>query len=60
VAVKIIEHHEQGSAISSGGKRVNVGREAMLSTTISHPNVVSEGGPGFQGFLNESCSTMDG
>lgn len=43
VAVKIIEHHEQGSAISSGGKRVNVGREAMLSTTISHPNVVSGG-----------------
>ena len=40
VAVKIIEHHGDGSKVSSTGKRVNVGREGVLSTTMSHPNVV--------------------
>jgi serine/threonine protein kinase len=40
VAVKIIEHHGDGSKVSSGGKRINVGREGLLSTTMSHPNVV--------------------
>lgn len=42
MAVKIIEHHEgsPGTA-SSGGKRINVGRESLLATTMAHPNVVS-------------------
>ena len=40
VAVKIIEHHGEGSRVSSGGKRVNVSRESLLSTSMSHPNVV--------------------
>lgn len=41
VAVKIIEHVEgaPGTA-SSGGKRISVGRESLLATNISHPNVV--------------------
>jgi hypothetical protein len=40
VAVKIIEHHGDGSKVSSGGKRVNVTRESLLSTSMAHPNVV--------------------
>jgi hypothetical protein len=41
VAVKIIEHVEgaPGTA-SSGGKKISVGRESTLATSISHPNVV--------------------
>jgi hypothetical protein len=43
VAVKIVEHHEGSrvTAASSSGKRINVGREALLATSILHPNVVS-------------------
>eukprot|EP00775_Hariotina_reticulata_P004708 gene4708-4959_t len=42
VAVKIVEHHEGSrvTAASSSGKRINVGREALLATSILHPNVV--------------------
>eukprot|EP00775_Hariotina_reticulata_P008839 gene8839-9018_t len=42
VAVKIIEHHEASpdTAASSNEKRVCVGREAFLATSILHPNVV--------------------
>lgn len=45
VAVKIIEHVEgaPGTA-SSGGKRISVGRESLLATSISHPNVVGPQG----------------
>lgn len=44
VAVKIIEHVEgaPGTA-SSGGKKISVGRESLLATSISHPNVVRSG-----------------
>ena len=40
VAVKIIEHHGEGEVVSSGGRKINVGRETLLATTMSHPNVV--------------------
>lgn len=40
VAVKIIEHHAAG-ARSSGGKTISAGRETLLATSVSHPNVVS-------------------
>ena len=40
VAVKIIEHRGEGEVVSSGGQRVNIGRESLLATTMSHPNVV--------------------
>lgn len=39
MAVKIIEHHASG-ARSSGGKTVSAGRETLLATSVSHPNVV--------------------
>jgi hypothetical protein len=40
VAVKIIEHHASG-ARSSGGKTVSAGRETLLATSVSHPNMVT-------------------
>jgi hypothetical protein len=42
VAVKIIEHSERSpGTASSGGKRINIGRESLLATQMSHPNIVS-------------------
>lgn len=40
VAVKIIEHHAAGGR-SSGGKTISAGRETLLATSVSHPNVVT-------------------
>jgi serine/threonine protein kinase len=40
VAVKIIEQHGEGGLMSSGGKVLSVGRESLLATAMSHPNVV--------------------
>ncbi|KAF6265892.1 hypothetical protein COO60DRAFT_768059 [Scenedesmus sp. NREL 46B-D3] len=41
VAVKIIEHSERSpGTASSGGKRINIGRESLLATQMSHPNIV--------------------
>jgi hypothetical protein len=40
VAVKIIEHHAAGGC-SSGGKTISAGRETLLATSVSHPNVVT-------------------
>jgi hypothetical protein len=40
VAVKIIEH-QAAEADSSGGRRVSAGRESLLATSVSHPNVVT-------------------
>jgi hypothetical protein len=40
--VKIIEHSERSpGTASSGGKRINIGRESLLATQMSHPNIVS-------------------
>jgi hypothetical protein len=42
VAVKIIEHSERSpGTASSGGKRINIVRESLLATQMSHPNIVS-------------------
>jgi hypothetical protein len=42
VAVKIIEHSERSpGTASNGGKRINIGRESLLATQVSHPNIVS-------------------
>jgi serine/threonine protein kinase len=40
VAVKIIEQHKEGGSTSGGARVMNVGRESLLATAMSHPNVV--------------------
>jgi hypothetical protein len=61
VAVKIIEHTEgRPGTATSGGKRISVGREALLATSISHPNVVRGSAGRLHDAIHIACPSIGG